>query len=186
MSIEAAEVKRSIKKEVERVLWTRAGGRCQFSGCNKLLYKSPITQEPVNIGEKAHIYSFSKDGPRGWGPFSVSRKGLNDVQNLMLLCHDCHKLIDDDKSGKRYSGEILLRWKRIHEFRIALVTGIDPEMNSHVVFYAAKIGTGAVTIQERNAYQAMFPSRFPSTEIAADLSLQEEEEDHSEKYWEIE
>ena len=63
------EVTRYIKKEVERELWARAAGRCQFNGCNRILYKSPVTQERVNISEKAHIYSFSEDGPRGWGPF---------------------------------------------------------------------------------------------------------------------
>ena len=56
------EVTRYIKREVERELWARAAGRCQFEGCNRVLYKSPITQERVNISEKAHIYSFSEDG----------------------------------------------------------------------------------------------------------------------------
>ena len=67
----AKEVTRYIKREVERVLWAKAGGRCQFNGCNRLLYRSPITLETVNISEKAHIYSFSEDGPRGWGYFHV-------------------------------------------------------------------------------------------------------------------
>ena len=54
------EVSRHIKKEVERELWARAAGRCQFHGCNVLLYKSSIDQEMVNLVRKAHIYSFSK------------------------------------------------------------------------------------------------------------------------------
>ncbi len=53
------EVNRYIKREVERELWARAAGRCQFNGCNRILYRSPVTQERVNITEKAHIYSFS-------------------------------------------------------------------------------------------------------------------------------
>lgn len=88
------EVTRYIKKEVERELWARAAGRCQFHGCNRLLYKSPITQERVNISEKAHIYSFSEVGPRGWGPFKRNHDNLNNLDNLMLMCHDCHKTID--------------------------------------------------------------------------------------------
>jgi hypothetical protein len=70
------EVTRYIKKEVERELWARAAGRCQFNGCNRPLYKSPVTQEKVNISEKAHIYSFSEKVPRGWGPFKKDRKTL--------------------------------------------------------------------------------------------------------------
>ena len=80
----AKEITRYIKHEVERELWARAAGRCQFSGCNRILYKSPVTQDHVNISEKAHIYSFSETGPRGWGPFKKKPKGLNDVSNLIL------------------------------------------------------------------------------------------------------
>ena len=61
------------QREVERELWARAAGRCQFDGCNRPLFKSPVTQEQVNISEKAHIYSFSENGPRGWGPFITNK-----------------------------------------------------------------------------------------------------------------
>ena len=64
------EINRAIPREIERELWARSAGRCEFNGCNRILYQSPVTAESVNISEKAHIYSFSKDGPRGWGPFS--------------------------------------------------------------------------------------------------------------------
>ena len=57
------EVTRHIKAGVERELWGRAAARCQFSDCNRLLYKSPVTQESVNLAEMAHI-SFSKAGSR--------------------------------------------------------------------------------------------------------------------------
>ncbi|MFH0960821.1 MAG: HNH endonuclease, partial [Pseudomonadota bacterium] len=77
----AKEITRYISNEVERELWAKAAGRCQFNGCNRSLYKSPITQERVNISEKAHIYSFSEEGPRGWGPFFSNKKKLNDVTN---------------------------------------------------------------------------------------------------------
>ena len=96
----AKEVTRYVKPKVERELWGRAAGRCQF--CNRLLYKSPVTQEQVNISEKAHIYSFSKAGPRGWGPLVPSNGEINDLPNLMLVCQDCHDTIDQDKKGERY------------------------------------------------------------------------------------
>src|SRR5687768_10788969 len=94
-----AALTRKIKPSVERELWGRAAGRCEF--CNKLLYKSPLTQESVNLAEMAHIYSFSEDGPRGWGSYFKKKSGLNDVANLMLVCHDCHKEFDEDKKGKK-------------------------------------------------------------------------------------
>jgi hypothetical protein len=134
------EVTRYIKKEVERELWARAAGRCQFNGCNRILYKSPITQERVNISEKAHIYSFSEDGPRGWGPLNKNPQSLNNVGNLMLMCHDCHKEIDQDKEGKKYSASMLIQWKAEHEHKVYVVTGIKANRKSHVVFYGSNIG----------------------------------------------
>lgn len=126
----ATEVTRHIKIATERELWARAAGRCQFNGCNELLYKSHVTQEPVNISQKAHIYSFSEDGPRGWGLFKLNKQGLNDVENLMLMCHGCHKTIDQDLKGDRYSADILLNWKREHEQRIEIVAGIQSDKNN--------------------------------------------------------
>ena len=106
----------------QSAVWGRAAARCEFNDCNRLLYKSPVTQEPVNLAEMAHIYSFSKDGPRGWGIFTRTPLALNDVGNLMLVCHDCHKKIDQDKTGKRYSADLLRRWKGKHEARVRIAT----------------------------------------------------------------
>jgi hypothetical protein len=41
------------------------------------------------------------------GPFKKSPQNLNDVGNLMLMCHDCHKTIDQDKDGSKYSASLL-------------------------------------------------------------------------------
>ncbi len=59
------DVTRYVKPSVQYMLWGMAAGRCEFNGCNKPLWKSSVTQEQVNIAEKAHIYSFSGEGPRG-------------------------------------------------------------------------------------------------------------------------
>lgn len=177
------EVTRHIKKPVERELWARAGGRCQFSGCNILLYKSAITSENVNLAEKAHIYSFSKMGPRGWGPFKVNPSGLNEIENLMLICHGCHKKIDQDKKGVRYSGELLLKWKNEHEQRIEIVTGIKPDKKSHVLLFGANIGSEKSPINSSSCFEAMFPDRYPATERPQILSMTSNLKDYSPEYW---
>jgi hypothetical protein len=127
-----------------------------------LLYKSPVTQERVNISEKAHIYSFSPAGPRGRGPHARNATHPNDVRNLMLVCHDCHKTIDQDKNGDRYPANLLKKWKALHEARIVIVTGISPTKKSHVVLFGAKIGEQKSTLQFDEAVEAMFPNRFPA------------------------
>ena len=180
------EVTRYIKKEVERELWARAAGRCQFNGCNRILYKSPVTQERVNISEKAHIYSFSQDGPRGWGPFQKNPESLNDVCNLMLMCHDCHKTIDQDTDGSKYSGSLLQQWKKEHEHRILIVTGIAVTRKSHVVFYGSNIGEQRSPLQHEDAKSAIFLERFPVSENAICLSMSCSHEDNTVGFWETE
>lgn len=180
------EVTRYIKREVERELWARAAGRCQFNGCNRILYKSPVTQERVNISEKAHIYSFSKDGPRGWGPFKKIPQNLNDVGNLMLMCHDCHKTIDQDKDGSKYSACLLNEWKKEHELRVATVTGIAANKKSHVVFYGSNIGEQRSPLQQEDAMEAMFPERYPASENSVYLSMSCSHEDKMAAFWESE
>jgi len=180
------EVTRYIKKEVERELWARAAGRCQFNGCNRIPYKSPVTQERVNISEKAHIYSFSEDGPRGWGPFKKNHQSLNDVGNLMLMCHDCHKTIDQDKEGIKYSALLLQQWKKEHEHRVITVTGIAANRKSHVVFYGSNIGEQRSPLQQEDAMEAMFPERYPVSENSVCFSMSCSHEDKTAAFWESE
>lgn len=180
----AKEVTRHINPTVARVLWAKAGGRCQFKGCNRLLYYSAVTLEAVNISEKAHIYSFSEDGPRGWSDF-LRRKPdqLNNIDNLMLMCHDCHKTIDQDKDGVKYSADLLKGWKSEHERRVKIVTGIDPKNKTHVVFYGANIGDQKSPLQKDETYQAIFPHRYPAEETPVMLSMSGSHKDKDEHYW---
>jgi hypothetical protein len=178
------EVTRAVKRDVERELWTRAAGRCEFQGCNRLLYRSPITNERVNISEKAHIYAFSKSGPRGRGPFSKNAAGLNEAANLMLVCHDCHRKIDTNPD--RYPVELLLRWKAEHEKRIEIVTGINPTKKSHVILYGANIGDETSNLHAASANAALFPDWYPAEEEPTQLSMKWEGKDSDTSYWKTE
>ncbi len=168
-SVLANEVTRYIKKEVERELWARSAGRCQFEGCNKILFKSSITQERVNIAQKAHIYSFSEEGPRGWGLLVFNKGALNEIDNLMLMCHECHMKIDRNEA--KYPAKILQYWKQKHERRINVVTGIETSKQSHVVFYGANISDQKSPIQKNEAIAAMFPDKYPTNENPIILSM---------------
>lgn len=185
----AKELKRSrdVGRAVERELWARAAGRCEFNGCNRPLFKSPITQERVNISETAHIYSFSERGPRGWNLLRLTPDKINDISNLMLVCHDCHKTIDQDLAGSRYSADLLREWKEEHERRIALVTGIAPHRKSHVVLYGANIGEASSPLSPEAAIAALPPNKwFPADERPISLSMLWHGEDHEANFWETE
>lgn len=182
----AKEITRYITDKTQRDLWARSAGRCQFNGCNRILYRSPITLEQVNISEQAHIYSFSEIGPRGWGPLITNKKELNSVENLMLMCHDCHKTIDQDKTGEKYSGEMLRGWKLQHEERIYIVSGVSNTNKTHVVFYGANISEQTSPILKYDAYSALFPDHYPADENPLKLSMLCSHEDKSEAFWSTE
>ena len=182
----ATEVTRYINDKTQRELWGRSAGRCQFDGCNRILYQSPVTLEQSNISEQAHIYSFSKDGPRGHEPYKENIEELNKIDNLMLMCHDCHKTIDQDQNGDKYSGKMLREWKMQHEERIYVVSGIANSKKTHAVFYSANISEQNSPIHKNDALAALFPDHYPANENPIKLSMLCSHEDKSEAFWSTE
>lgn len=164
------EVKsRDISRSVEAMLWGSAAGRCQFDGCNRPLWKSPVTQERLNLAEKAHIYSFSADGPRG--NRGVNAKRLNALENLILVCDICHKTIDKNWSSGRYTVAQLQQWKADHDGRVARVTGIGPEKSSHILLFGSNIGDHHGPLHYTQAVDAVFPHRYPAEDRAIELGV---------------
>ncbi len=149
------------------MLWGRAAGRCEFEGCNQELYKSRITQEPVNIAQKAHIYAFSAAGPRG--NRRVARTSLNSIENLMLVCGGCHTNIDTNWTQERYTVFMLQKWKRAHEQRIARVTELGPDKRSHILLFQANIADHRGPLHYRQAVDAVFPQRYPAEDHAIEI-----------------
>lgn len=184
MVTEVKSISRDITRPVERELWARAAGRCQFDGCNKILYQSSVTNESVHTAQKAHIYSFSKDGPRGWGPFKIGLTQLNDVSNLMLICHECHQKIDSYPD--RYSAEILIAWKAQHEERVETVTSIASNKKSHVVMYGANIGKESSPLVLHDCVTSMFPDWYPASVKPILLSMHSALRDNTPEYWQAE
>jgi hypothetical protein len=177
---------RSLGNKLERELWARAAGRCQFNGCNRLLYKSSVTQESINASQRAHIYSFSINGPRGQGSYEDNTDNINELSNLMLVCHPCHQTIDLEENTQKYSAAQLQSWKLEHEQRIKIVTGIDSDKKSHVVVYGANIGMEASPIDYTKCVRAMFPNRYPAEERPQVLSMNSALRDHNADYWQAE
>lgn len=173
---------RRITGSVQNMLWGRAAGRCEFAGCNKPLWKSSITQERVNIAQKAHIYAFSAGGPRGH--VRVPQALLNGVDNLMLVCHECHQKIDRKKDGGRYNAALLQQMKSAHEERVHRVTGISPARRSHVLLYGANVGEHGSPLSYDAAASALFPRRYPATDTPISLTVvNSPSSDRDREYW---
>lgn len=176
---------RHIPVHTQAMLWGRAAGRCEFAGCNKPLWRSSVTQEPVNIAQKAHIYSFSEDGPRGNA--GISEEELNGHDNLLLVCHECHVKIDHAPDGGRYAVAVLRAMKTRHERRVEIVTGIDADRRSHLLLYGANVGDHSSPRLLSDAAAAMFPGRYPAEAAPISLgTLNSPSHDRTDDFWRTE
>lgn len=153
---------------VQCELWARAAGRCQFRGCNRLLYKDELTQQRSNLSVISHIVSFSPDGPRG---HPVRSKQLEtDIRNLMLTCRDHGKLIDDKAQESTYPEEVLLAYKHDHERRVRLATAYAEDMQTQILLLQVPIDSYDITIDPVDAHRAIQP-KYPVDENPTVIDL---------------
>jgi hypothetical protein len=99
----------AITDKTRKLLWGRSGNRCAL--CKRPLV-SVVTDESVEsvLGEECHIIARSVDGPSGQTDEPTDRDSYN---NLILLCREDHKRIDDNPNY--FSKNKLLEIKRAHE-----------------------------------------------------------------------
>jgi hypothetical protein len=151
------DVTRRIPPLRRLLLFVRAGGRCQFDGCNQFLLEHPLTITEGNFAQVAHIVAFSRQGPRGHARSGSAR--INDVANLMLLCPQCHKLVDDHPD--QYAVATLEKYKEKHEDRIRHVTALGPDLKTTVVQLKARVAGQSVAIPIAQVTEAVAP-RYPT------------------------
>jgi hypothetical protein len=70
-----------------------------------------------------------------------------------------------------HSIDILREMKRSHEDRIRIVGGIDEDLGSHVIRYAAKIGANESPVEKGAVKWSMIPDRYPLDDGWIDLDL---------------
>ncbi|MBK5211244.1 MAG: SAVED domain-containing protein [Coriobacteriia bacterium] len=125
--------KRQISKSVECMLWGQAAGRCEV--CGRELYKDSAYGLSGNYAEKAHIIAVSDNGPRRLA--DLRDEEINDANNLMLLCAEHHKMIDDKED--HYLVDHLLGVKADHEERVRYLMSIPRENETQMVTYFSNI-----------------------------------------------
>jgi len=173
-----------IPEKIKVRLWGKAGGRCEYEGCNTRLWLDTLTQEEFNAAYIAHIVADQPSGPRGDATLSEALK--SDLTNLMLMCDKHHRLIDrDDILG--HPVERLKAMKALHEKRIDALTEIAPDKQSHVILYGANIGAQGSPLSFREAALGMVPDRFPATQQPLTLGLGNSSiEDRTPEFWQFE
>lgn len=89
-------------------LYAKSGNECAMYNCSNKLYDNEYGAQD-NI---CHIESLNK-GPR-YNP-ELTEEELNSIDNLILLCANCHKRIDNLKNESTYTVEFLKKMKKDHE-----------------------------------------------------------------------
>lgn len=98
-----------IKVKTRKILWSKSGNRCAI--CKRqLVQKLPIVDDNFIIGEECHIISSKADGPRGQ---LGNLKDFDTYENLILLCANDHKLVDE--FPETFTVEIIKNIKLNHE-----------------------------------------------------------------------
>jgi hypothetical protein len=171
-----------IPERIKVIVWGRAAGRCQYAGCNALLIGDELSGAAhANKAYICHIVADSADGPRG-DPI-LSPKLAQDPNNLMLVCDTHHRVFDRDMLAE-HPVEVLVAMKERHEARIRTVTAIDEDKGSHVIRYAARIGTNESPVAVGDLKWSMLPDRYPIDGGWIDLDLTSlEMPDHEPEYW---
>ncbi len=99
----------NIKDKDRKQLWAKSGNQCAI--CKKELFHANEDGKDFNIGEECHIISKKPDGPR----HIPNMNNYDTYDNLILLCCEHHKEIDDKNNVAFYTIERLHQIKEEHE-----------------------------------------------------------------------
>lgn len=100
----------AISDRTRKTLWGTAGGLCSICR-TALVTEATATDNRSVLGEEAHIVGQSPTGPRA-GPVA----DIDGYDNLILLCSNDHKQVDDQVGY--YTVERLRQIKSEHEARV--------------------------------------------------------------------
>jgi len=176
--------KTPIPDRIQVALWAKAGGRCEYRGCNENLIGDLIAaREDGKFGFVAHIVADSPSGPRG--DEVRSPQLAKELSNLMLMCAKHHKAVDVDYIAD-HPESLLLEMKAEHEERISTVTSIDHDRAAHVVRFAADIGKLDALVSVPDIFMAMKPDHRPAEHQTIDFELSGSTyQDHEPEYWAV-
>lgn len=97
-------------EKIKKTVWVRFKGQCAI--CQKELLYETDNEKFSLLGEVAHIVGEQENAPRGRHYMPLIER--NEVKNLLLLCLEHHKIIDDD--------EITYTIEKLHDIKQEALT----------------------------------------------------------------
>lgn len=170
----------TINKKI--ILMGLCGGRCEFRGCEKSLVEDMLTGKKSNLSNYAHIIASSENGPRG--DAVLSKRLCNDENNIMVLCRDHHKEIDD--FPEIYTVEVLKSMKKEHEDYIKDLMRIKKECSVIGVKYTASISNRVTKINDEDIIRCAIKQNRYCREEIINLSDSKADEREDSRFYELE
>lgn len=144
-------------------LWADSAGYCCNPICQNPLFVDVGMALTTHFGEIAHIIAASPGGPRGDATVPVPNRG--ERENLVLLCANCHTVVD--KTPDSHPVEMLLAWKEQRRAAVEAALGIA----GHTTREQARAAIEPFAHQNRHIHRTIGPDndyRFdPNAEEAA-------------------
>ena len=138
----------------QRNLWIAAAGRCEFPGCDRVLWYDQIMLSEINYSNIAHIVAASPNGPRGDAVKSLEL--ASDISNLMLMCPEHNHLIDVNE--EEYTVEVLQEIKRVREHLIKRLFDDLCSQRTTVIKLSAAIGGSVPVLTDATIRSMLFPT----------------------------
>lgn len=127
------------------IVWGRAAGRCQFRNCGKRLDQDLIAGKTSrNNAYVAHVIAAAPGGERGDPELSYALS--DDPENLMLLCDEHHRLIDDPSNLATYTVDVLMEMKRENEERTDRLLSVRSAKRTTILQVSAPIGDNETAV----------------------------------------
>ncbi len=145
-----------LKEQKKIILMGLCGGKCEFRGCEKSIVQDMLTEEKSNLSNYAHIIASSSSGPRG--DKFLSEKLRNDENNVMVLCRDHHKIIDD--YPEKYTVDFLKEMKKEHENYIKDLMKIKKESTVLGIKYTFSISDRVTKINDDDVRMSAFKQNY--------------------------
>ena len=173
------DVTQAIKDELTYL----AGWRCQFSGCGRDLKSHGATGVRGRFSYFAHIVAASAGGPRG---DRINSKLLaSELSNFMLLCDECHRLIDKVNPAK-YTVEVLRKMREDSIDEVRRLLGNLKYKSAEVIAIIGNIAGQPPQFSIDDAQEALWTSKLRTSNGKPDWYFNQggqHHDVHSPGYW---
>lgn len=159
-SVDEAGREGNVTDAIKEELTYLAGWRCQFAGCGRNLKLHGPTGGRGRFSYFAHIVAASPGGPRG--NEVLSKLLASELSNFMLMCDECHRLIDKVNPA-RYTVEVLREMREDNIAEVRRLLGNLQHKPAEVVAIIGNIAGQPPQFSIDDAQEALWGSKLRSS-----------------------